>query len=158
MIKLSASVSKKVPVPDVEFSSRSYSAGMEVELSSGAPASEIKKKLSALYALLDEAIEEQIRDGQGKKRYARAGVPSEGRDRPKERTNRNNRGNGRMATKAQLRAIHAIAKEHGYSEQDLQQLLSGSFGVEKTSALSIGDASALIDALRGNGKEGDHED
>jgi hypothetical protein len=36
MIKLSASVSKKVPVPDVEFSSDSYSAGLDVEMSSDA--------------------------------------------------------------------------------------------------------------------------
>ena len=34
MIKLSADLSKKVPLPNVDFSSQSYSAGMEIEVCS----------------------------------------------------------------------------------------------------------------------------
>jgi hypothetical protein len=49
MIKLTANVSKKVPMPDLEFSSQQYSAGMEVEVASGASGEEIQKKLQALF-------------------------------------------------------------------------------------------------------------
>ena len=60
MIRLSANVSKKVPLPDVEFSSQQFSAGMEVELSSSVDKDELKGKIRALYGLLEESIDEQI--------------------------------------------------------------------------------------------------
>ena len=153
MIKLNANVSKKVPVPDVEFSSQSYSAGMEVELSSGSTKDEMNKRLRALYALLEEAINEQIQGRQGgNARGSANGSPKPARN-PNSRPEGNGQQNGRRATKAQIGAIHAITKEQGYSEADLKELVSGSFGVDGPSALSIGQASSLIDTLKNNGKE-----
>ncbi len=152
MIKLSASVSKKVPVPDVQYSSQSYSAGMEIELSSGAAKDELKSKLRALYELLEEAIKEQIGEpqetGESRKRTPADASKLQGSNK----TDNNGRG-GRRATEAQLRAIHAIGKEHGYSDQDLQGLVSEACGADAPSALSIAQASSLIDTLKGNGKE-----
>ena len=150
MIKLSACVSKKLPVPDVEFSSRSYSAGMEVEVASGASSEEIQQNLRALYELLEESIEEQVRSGQAKSRPDRNGVPQ--KRNPQSR--RGPAGDGaRRATQAQLKAIWAIGRERGYTEEDIERLASESFGAQTPAALSIGEASRLIDALKDNGKE-----
>ena len=63
-------------------------------------------------------------------------------------------GNGqRLATKAQVKAIYAIAHERGYTDKDIEQLVSESFEVAMPSDLSIGQASELIDTLKGDGKE-----
>jgi hypothetical protein len=60
MIKLSASLSKKVPMPDVEFSSQSYGAAMEIEVSDSADSQEITQKLQSIYGLLEKSIDQQI--------------------------------------------------------------------------------------------------
>ena len=161
MIKLSANVSKKVPMPDVEYSSQNFSAGMEIEVGSNSSKAELKEKFRSLYALLATSIEEQIDDAGGE-------LPQNG---PRERTrqtvtSRRSRGNGgngkggngssgggRAATEAQVRAIYAIADDRGYSKQDLRELMTGAFGVQAPGALSIGQASTLIDTLKNNGKE-----
>jgi len=56
--------------------------------------------------------------------------------------------NGRGATSAQVRAIHAIA---GRNRIDLSARLSENFGVSQAEDLTIADASRLIDALKSNG-------
>ena len=152
MIKLSANVSKKMPVPGVEFSSQSYSAGMEVEASSGAAKGELKEKLCALYSLLEESVQEQVKKVNGSAQAENGGPSEPTRSRPS-RSNNGNSGNGRQATKAQIRAIHAIAKEQGYADDAVKELLADRFGLQTASALSIGQASSLIDTLKNNGKE-----
>lgn len=95
MIKLNASVSKKVPLPDVEYSSRSCSAGAEVEVSSGANAEELKEKLRALYLLLDQAVDEQLQGNREPTQQKK--LPKETRQALSKRTEGN--GNGRKATR-----------------------------------------------------------
>jgi hypothetical protein len=60
LIKLSANLSKKVPMPDVEFSSQSYGTAMEIEVSDAADAREITGRLEAIYKLLEKSIDQQI--------------------------------------------------------------------------------------------------
>ncbi len=59
--------------------------------------------------------------------------------------------NTRMATSSQVRAIHAIANR---SRVDLPGLLTNQFGVQRPDDLSIQDASALIDQLKGSTTSG----
>ncbi len=56
--------------------------------------------------------------------------------------------NTRSATASQVRAIYAISKRSGV---DLPTLLFNQFGVHQPDSLSIRDASALIDQLKGTG-------
>ncbi len=60
-------------------------------------------------------------------------------------SNGHHRGNGRSSTQSQVRAINAIA---GRNRIDLGPILSR-FGVQSVQDLSIGDASSLIDELKG---------
>ena len=117
MIKLTANVSKKVPMPDLQFSSQQYSAGMEVEVASGASGEEVQKKLKALYALLEESIDEQIQACQAKSRTEEdSAAPGNGRAKGSKQSGSG--GNGfRPATKAQVKAIYAIACEQGCTDQ-----------------------------------------
>lgn len=142
MIKLSAHVSKKVPQPDIEYSSQSYSAGLEIELASGTKAADIKKKLREVYALLEHAVDDQLASQRETPNSSRP-LPSETRKALKERNNSSNR----MATQAQIKAIDAIAHDRAATEQELKDLIR-EFGVASLSALSIRQASALIDKLK----------
>ena len=149
MIKLSANVSKKVPVPDVEFSSQSYSAGMEIEVAERSGKDDLKQKIRSLYALLEEAIDGQIKGGAQNTKPQR-NPPSASR---KDSSNSAAGNNGRRATEAQVKAIFAIGRDRGYSKQEIQSMVSKRFEAEKPSELSIAQASSLIDMLKGNGKE-----
>ncbi len=60
MIKLTGSVSRKVPIPGTEYSSQSFLAGMELEVGNESTAAEIQKKFQEMYVLLETAVNEQI--------------------------------------------------------------------------------------------------
>jgi hypothetical protein len=141
------------PLPDVDYSSCSCSAGAEVELASGVSPEELKEKLRALYGLLEEAVDEQLRGGpQPAPPEAQRPLPEKARRALAAQAG----GNGRKATRAQLKAIQAIAGERGMGEEDLAEWLEEEFSVERAEELSVKDASALIDRLKepsGNGKE-----
>jgi hypothetical protein len=149
MIKLTANLSKKVPMPDVEFSSQSYSAGIEVELASAATHGEVREELRKLYALLEEAIDQQVAGIAGEN--GRRGSAVDGKESPPSHPRQ---GAGRRpATEAQVRAIQAIARERGHSDENLRELIASRFGPPgEPSELSVAEASSLIDTLKGDGK------
>jgi len=149
MIKLSANLSKKVPMPDVEFSSQSYSAGIEMEVGSAATHGDIREELRKLYALLEEAIDEQVGGIAGES--GKHGSAVDGKEGPPSHPRQ---GIGRRpATEAQVRAIQAIARERGHSDENLRELIASRFGSGEPSELSVAEASSLIDTLKGDGKE-----
>lgn len=147
MIRIHACAQKKVPMPGYEFSSQSFSAGLEVEASDADDPEAIRRRLRELYLLLNQAVDEQI---------AAAGqVPGAGQaGRPAAPTDANGNGKGSRAgrnggrevkaTAAQARAIKSIAAEQGL---DLAEVLAP-YGVTDPAALTIRDASTTIDALK----------
>lgn len=143
MIALSASLSKKVPVVGVEFSSRSCSAGVEVEADSGATPQELLEKLRKLYALLEVAVDEQL---QCPSQLPISAI--EGKPKPSDASRPSCNGNGRKATQAQIKAIEAIARDRRIGTTELEELMRGRFGVGSASELSLKEASSVIEALK----------
>ncbi len=142
MVKLSASISKKLPVPDVEFSSRSCSAAIEAELPSGTKSAEVRARLKQLYALLELAVDEQLNSPRQ--------IPRQGRD-AQPGTN-NGSATGRRASDAQIKAIRAIAHDRGLSDSRLHSLMQTEFDACHIEELSIRQASSLITILKHDGK------
>ena len=60
MIKISANLSKKVPLPGVEYSSQQFGAAMEIEVSDADQPEAIHGRIRDLYALLSQSVDEQI--------------------------------------------------------------------------------------------------
>jgi hypothetical protein len=60
MIKLTGNVSRKVPIPGTEYSSQSFSAGMEIEVGNDSSLNEIQKKFKEMYAVLENAVQAQL--------------------------------------------------------------------------------------------------
>jgi hypothetical protein len=60
VIKISANLSKKVPLPGVEYSSQQFGAAMEIEVSDADQPEAIHGRIRDLYALLSQSVDEQI--------------------------------------------------------------------------------------------------
>ena len=134
MIKISANMSKKAPIPGQEFSSRQFGASMELEMADCAETGEIADRLRDVYALVEALIDEQM------ERVGEFTPRSESRPEAGD--------NGRPVTPAQLRAISAIIRDYGLSQDQFREMLAD-YGVESVQELGVRGASELIDALKG---------
>jgi hypothetical protein len=108
MIKLTGSVSRKVPIPGTEFSSQSFLAGMEIEVGNEASFGEIQKKFQEMYSVLEAAVKEQI--------------VSNGVHMPQ--TNGNNFGNGEPITPNQKKLIEKLVREQEIFGKERIRLLN----------------------------------
>jgi hypothetical protein len=160
MVKISANISKKVPIPGTEFSSQQYGASMEIEVSDADKPDVIQARIRELYALVTQAVDEQIGAAtQGgpvsspavNRQHAPPPPAPAGRTgyaaaKPAGRTNGNgNIGRKTGATEAQQRAIYAICKSLNL---DMAAVLAD-YNVTDAGQLSVKDASRLIDDLKG---------
>ena len=166
MIKLGANLSKKVPLPGVEFSSQQFGAAMEVEVSEAAGADEIASKLRQVYAVLERSVDGQIRSASGAEAQRRpeaprgffspsggapadVGLPPFGGGAGRAGNgNGHSRGNGR-ATQSQIKAVFAIGRDRGVNREGIVQILQGEFGVQRPDDLTVQQASELIGMLQG---------
>jgi len=169
MIKLSAHVAKKLPMPGVAFSSQTFGASLEIEISDAdADRPEaLRQRTRNLYALLSRSIDEEIvaageavrseRSLPARQDWPRREAPREparrepdGRDR--ERPDANNRepgGPDRGSTPAQQRAIHAICRSQGLAVRDVLS----EYGTDSPRGLTVKEAGAVIDRLKaGDGR------
>jgi hypothetical protein len=159
MIRIVANVSKKVPIPELDFSSQSYMAGLEVEVSEGATESQIQSRIGQVYRLLEQSIDAQIAATRSAPNAQPEGVRHPGNNdgnghepapqtRPRFSSSGGNGGNGATATQAQIRAIQAISKANGLGLDVLTVLLQGRYGCQKPERLSVREASNLIEHLK----------
>jgi hypothetical protein len=156
LIKLSANLSKKVPMPDVEFSSQSYGTAMEIEVSDAADAREITGRLEAIYKLLEKSIDQQIVQasvGKASPAQPQQKRPFLGNTNGKPQAEGDNgngsarRGDGH-ASPAQIKALFAISKDKGMDRNGLVELLKAEYGVERPDDLTVKAASDLIGKLQ----------
>jgi len=142
VIKLSANLSKKVPVPGQSYSSQQFGAALEIEVADADQPDAIKARIRALYGLLAQAVEEQIAGATGKSEA----VAANGSGAKAPATPSGGNGTNRMAkaTAAQQKAIFAICKSQGL---DMKAVLA-SLNVADPAELSLRDASRLIDSLK----------
>lgn len=147
MIRIHACTQKKVPLPGYEYSSHSFSAGLEVEASDADDPEAIRRRLRELYELVNQAVDEQIAAaGQAATTSPAAQPPAPTGSNGSGRASRTARGNGRevQATAAQVRAIRSIAGEQNL---DLAAVLAP-YRVNSPADLSIRDASRVIDDMK----------
>ena len=148
MLKLQVGSSKKVSDPN--FGSHGASVELAIELDGGlvADPDQLRERIRALFALAKASIDEELcgrsqpadDPGDGTNGH----VHTNGRGTPRDGT--------RGATASQVRALHAIANRR---RLDLTALLVQRYQIHDPTALTITEASALIDELKndsgGNG-------
>jgi hypothetical protein len=137
MIKLTGSVSRKVPIPGQEFSSQSFSAGMEAEVGNEASADEIRLKIKEMYEILEASVKGQIASNGGH-------LPEEKEPAPARTEGRTNGGNGDI-TPNQKKLLEKLVRE--------QQI----FGKQRIALLAIkskSEATVAIQDLIDSSKKG----
>ena len=174
MVKVSANVSKKVPIPGTEFSSQQFGASMEIEVSDADRPGVIHARIRDLYGLVTQAVDEQIAAANGnnggngpapapqpvgRRNYAPPPAPQQSQPaapavRSGYAANRAGRaggtgGNGgntrrTTATEAQQRAIHAICKALNF---DVAAVLAD-YNYGDLSQVPVKVASQIIDGLK----------
>jgi len=140
MIKLNTSFSKKIPVQGQEFSSQSFHASIELELSDSLTPEQIREKIHRTGDFLRNAVDEELDGGAaaeaGKGAAAFTGPQPQGE---------------RKASNKQIKFITDLAAERKITLADLNADIHKRFGVENVYDLSAKQASALLDEM--NAKE-----
>jgi hypothetical protein len=166
MITISASLSKKVPLPGVEYSSQQFGCSIDYPVSESVSPDAIRERVKELYGLLSAAVDEQIAlsqagcdrpaptqprtlNGKPEVPASRVAQPRHDSVNGRNRLPSPNGNNGRVnASPAQCRAIFAICKAQG---RDMAAVLAD-FNVADPKDLDVKTASVLIDRLKnGNG-------
>lgn len=144
MIKVNASYSKKLPIPDQEYSSQSFMCSIEAEVNSGAAASEIQRTIADTFDLVKRSVENEIQ--------GRSSQWSSGREeRPQGRRDRDNgrdRGADARATNKQIQYILSLGQEQNLGLPELNRQVADLYGAGNVYDLSKRQASKYVDVLR----------
>ena len=138
MLKLSTSFSKKVPVPGQEFSSQSYHAAVELELSDALKPDEVQARIHQTFDMVRRAVETEI-NSKAAPATAQPAAPaaSAGAFKPVEK-----------ASNKQVKFILDLAGRQNLPLSALNADVQKQFGVADIYALDRKQASALVDSLK----------
>ena len=143
MLKLNASFSKKVPA-EVEFSSKSYHASIEVELSDGLSREQLQSKIHETFEMVKQSVENEINGTvQQTVSYNNSTIPYQ------QNGNRNNQqqqgvNNNAQATPKQIKYLNDLAKKKNIN---LFAYIRD-FGHTELSQLKFSECSLLINKFK----------
>jgi len=140
MLKLVTSFSKKLPVPGEEYSSQSFHAGIELELSDSLKPEEIQARIHDVSELLKASVEQELAGT--KDRALRPEEPLTAARRSPDA------GDKARATNRQLRYIVDLATHEGFTLSELDIHIQKLYGVTSLYELNRRQASALLDSLQ----------
>ena len=137
MLKLSTSFSKKVPVPGQEFSSQSYHAAVELELSDALKPEEVLERIRKTFDMVRRAVETEINGKSAPTSGAQPATAAAGAFKPVEK-----------ASNKQVKFILDLAGRQNLPLSALNADVQKQFGVADIYALDRKQASALVDSLK----------
>lgn len=134
MLKAIVSYSKKVPVPDAEYSSQGYSLSLETEISERDPAL-IQARLQETFELVKASVESEL-----EKRQAPASTPTATKPEP---------ARSEQASNKQIKFLTDLCGQKGIALSQLNQQIRQQYGVGGLYDLTRKQASELLDELNG---------
>jgi hypothetical protein len=148
MIKLNTSYQKKLPIEGQQFSSESFHASVEIELSDSLTPDQIQEKIHSTADYLRQAVDAELgqtRQPQRETSQRSAFTPRQGnrqQERPAE-------GSTRKASNKQIKYLSDLAGEQQVTIQDLNAEILERYGVAGLYDLNAAQASEMIDSLQG---------
>lgn len=142
MLKAIVSYSKKVPVPDADFSSQGFSLSLETEVTETDPTA-IQARLHQTFELVKASVEQELIQAKG--------APAQQQDRPNQQPQRNN-GGVEKASNKQIKFITDLANQRGIGLSDLNADVRQKYGVGGLYDLTRKQASELLDEMNGKRK------
>lgn len=146
MIKLSTSYSKKVPVEGQQFSSESFHASVEVELSDSLKPEEIQDRIHFYAERLRQSVEAELGQARPPVQEKRGVFTPRQGQRQQERAPE---GQQRKASNRQVKYLTDLAGEQQVTIQDLNAEIQERFGAGGLYDLTAAQASEMIDSLQG---------
>jgi hypothetical protein len=134
MLKAIVSYSKKVPVPDAEYSSQGYSLSLETEISERDP-QQIQAKLQETFELVKASVESELE----KRGQAPASTPATAKPEPR----------SEQASNKQIKFITDLCQQKGLALSQLNQQIRQQYGVGGLYDLTRKQASELLDSMNG---------
>ncbi|MEI6218602.1 MAG: hypothetical protein WCP86_06860 [bacterium] len=141
MLKAVLSYSKKIPVPDSEYSSQGFSLSLETEIPESDPKA-IQARIHSTFELVKASVEQELANGKGLKE-AGPGTPSV-TGTPTRREN----DNPSKASNKQVKYICDLSRERGITLAELNAKVLERYGAETIYDLGKADASKLVELLR----------
>ena len=161
MLKLNASFSKKVPA-EVDFSSISYHASIEVELPDGLSENQLKDKIHDTFELVRDSVEAEIGGGQSNGSSNRQQDGSSNRPQngsssrqpdghiryPQNKRGADKKQDTTPASSKQLNYLLDLGHTLGMKPGEIMDYA----GVDELTSLTKTECSKLIDGLNGKSK------
>lgn len=152
MLKAIVSYSKKIPVPDADFSSQGFSLSLETEVSAVDQAG-IQAQLHETFELVKASVEQELANGNGNGGNSHAAVkPAPVRTAtpaPATSAAAPHAATGEKASNKQIKFLTDLCTQRGQSLSDLNADVRKRFGVDGLYELTRRDASMLLDELNG---------
>jgi len=149
MIKLNTSYQKKVPVEGQQFSSESFHASMEVELSDSLTPEQIQEKIHSTAELLRQSVDAELGQTQKPEQERQRGAFTPRQPQGNRQQERAPEGQQRKASNKQVKFITDLAGEQKVTLQDLNSEIFERFGVQGLYDLSAHQASEMIESMTG---------
>jgi hypothetical protein len=147
MLKLTASYSKKVPA-EGQFSSQSYHASLELELSDALEPEEIQRRIHRTFAMVKTAVETELNGRAAKTEQTGPSVRVLGPPESPAPGTAPARNSGEKATNKQIKYVLDLAKSRGIGLSEVNARVQKAYGVESVYDLDRKSASRLVDELK----------
>ena len=157
MIKLSASYSKKVPVPGEEFSSQSFHCAMEVELSDKMETREVQEKIHETFAQCRDAVEAELHGAALKAETVRHPIRVLPQQEAPAQSGATARKGTVKASNAQVKYLLDLATSRGIGLSEVNARVQKAYQVATVYDLTRVQASAVLDELKANDRRGERK-
>jgi len=144
MLKLNTSYSKKIPIEGQQYSSQSFHASVEIELSDALKPEDIKTRIHDTFLMVRQSVEEELNG----KAHNGNGQPVNTNAKPNVNGNGNGNGNGHKASNKQIKFITDLAGQKNIPPSELNAEIKKRFNVDGLYDLSSKQASELLDTLK----------
>lgn len=135
MLKAVVSYSKKLPVPDSDYSSQGYHLSLETEIAETEPTA-IQARLHDTFELVKSSVEQELANG---KKPAETSPAQPAQRRSK---------NAEQASNAQIKYVTDLWTQGGGQVSDLNGRIRQDYGVQGLYELTKKQASDLLDQLK----------
>ena len=139
MLKLNASYSKKIPVPGQEFSSQSFHASVELELSDSLAQEDLRRRIHDTFTLVRDSVETELNGKAPATETPTAGAPAKVPALTQPAVKASNK---------QVKFITDLAQAQGIGLAQLNAQVRKLYGVDGIYDLDRKQASKLLDSLQ----------